>query len=278
VSDISPSAVKVTPALEEALKNADASEIPSIMRQAMLDQNLVKEDWSPDYLMPVEQRPEPQKVGRVIVLNGVKHSLVAEDEAGLLAQETAIYRAAMAQPVATPERTEQPRNERGQFTAAEPSVSDEEKAALSLQFSLGQVDIDTYLEKSGAVADYLEKAGVPLAELQATVSEKQNERISQDWQSATQEFMAGSGSWWPGGEDNMHAIGKVLLEMGAESEPSAENLRRAAEYLRDTNQLVEPPEITQRNREAELSQRIGEITDPYLLRDTLQPGSGLFAR
>src|SRR6266404_1957409 len=90
MSDISPSAIKVTPALEAALKNADASQIATIMQQARLDQNLVRPDWDPTFLIAVENTSAPRQVGKVVVLNGVKHSLTADDEAGLLAQESAL--------------------------------------------------------------------------------------------------------------------------------------------------------------------------------------------
>ena len=77
----------------------------------------------------------------------------------------------------------------------------------------------------------------------------------------------------------MQAIGKILLEMGAESEPSAENLRRAAEFLRETNQLVESPEITQRNKALEAERIISETNDKYALRDMLHgANSSLFGR
>jgi hypothetical protein len=283
VSDISPSAVKVTPALEVALKNADAAQIPVIMRREMLAQGLVREDWDPSYLIPVEQpvTPSSKRFAKTADIAGNKMVFEGDSEIEVERQIGAAYKtAAMLQSPATETRTEQPRDaSTGRFTTAEPIISDDEKAALSIQFQLGQITASEYIEKSGAVSDYLEKAGVPLADLQATVADKRNEKITQNWQSATQEFLNSSaGNWWPGGDANMTAIGKVLLEMGAEDSPSAENLRRAAEYLRDNNLLVETPAVAARDREVELSQQISSINDPYTLRDTLQPGSGLFNR
>ena len=116
------SAIKITPAIQEALNTASADQIPVIMRQAMLDQNLVREDWDPSYLIPVENEAVPQKVGKVIRLNGVAYSLTADNEAGLLEQETAFYRTALEKPAATTEtRTEPTRDaSTGRFTAAEP--------------------------------------------------------------------------------------------------------------------------------------------------------------
>src|SRR6202049_3811685 len=114
MSDISPSAIKTTKSLEEQINTCQSqAEVQEILRQAAVDQNLVHRDWDPNILTPNEPGTAPRQVGKVVVLNGVKHSLVADDEDGLLAQENALYKQAM-QPVATTEtRTEQPRNERG---------------------------------------------------------------------------------------------------------------------------------------------------------------------
>src|ERR1700731_2721444 len=169
--DPSNSAIKVDRTLEEKLKGASHEEIKEIMSDAARSQGLYSLDWDGESRIPVENATAPQKVGKVIVLNGVKHSLVADDEAGLLAQETAIYRSAM-QPTET--RTEPTRDaSTGRFTAAEPVATDEQKAALSLQFSLGQISASEYIERSGAVSDYLEKQGIPIEELREQVQEKQ---------------------------------------------------------------------------------------------------------
>jgi len=77
----------------------------------------------------------------------------------------------------------------------------------------------------------------------------------------------------------MKKMGKVLIEMGAEDSPSAENLRRAAEYLRDSGQLVESPEIAAHNREIEAQQRIGEATSVEQIREALGGrSSSMFGR
>ena len=112
------------------------------------------------------------------------------------------------------------------------------------------------------MSEYLEKAGVPLDDLKEAVAEKQAERVTSSWKSATDEFLAGSGNWWPDGEINMKKMGKVLIEMGAEDSPSTENLRRAAEYLRDSNQLVESPEVA-------AQQRIGSAQSVEEIREAL---------
>ena len=282
MSDISPSAIKTDRSIEEAISKATSqAEVQQILRDAAVNQGVVRPDiYDPNVLLEVAPGTVPRGYAKTVIVNGLKHILEGSTEAELLQAENALYRAAV-QP-ATTQQTEQPRDtSTGRFTSsAEPIVSDEQKAALQLQFQLGQISASEYIEKSGAVSEYLEKAGIPVEELKAQVQEKQSERVTQSWQSATQEFLnSPAGNWWPGGEINMEKIGKVLIEMEAEDEPSAENLRRAAEYLRDSNQLVEPPEVAERNRALEAARIIGEVTDPYTLREMLQPGtSGLFGR
>jgi hypothetical protein len=85
-------------------------------------------------------------------------------------------------------------------------------------------------------------------------------------------------TWWPGGEANLAKIGTTLIEMGAEDSPCVENLRRAAEYLRDNGQLVETAETKAHNQAVEVERIINETTDPYKLRSMLQPGQGLWGR
>jgi len=249
------------------------------MRQASLSQNLVREDWDSSFLIPIEQ-PDPKAYARSIVIDGTKHIVSGATEIELEKAVGDLYREQL-RPVAPIQQIEQPARDisTGRFTSqAEPSVSDEQKAELLLRLQLNQISMADYLEQSNAVGEYLEKAGVPIEYLRESVQDKQAERVIHSWESATQEFLAGSGSWWPGGEANLQKMGTVLIEMGAESSPSVENLRRAAEYLRDRNQLVETQEQKTHNREAELTQTISKVNDPYALRNMLQPSSGLFGR
>jgi hypothetical protein len=279
MSDISPSSLKLTAAQEETVSNMTRGEdIAEYLKEVSIQNGLLKRDWDPALLIPVEQ-PITRQVGKVVVLNGVKHSLTANSDAELLAQETALYRAAM-KPVATtqPQQTEQPRNDRGQFVAAQQTITLEERAALDLAFQLGQVSMSEYLERSNSVSDYLANQGIRVEDLREQVAEKQSEMVTQSWQAATDEFLAGAGNWWPGGDSNLAKIGAVLVEMGCEESPCVENLRRAAEYLRDNGQLVETAETKAHNQAVEVERIINETTDPYKLRSMLQPGQGLWGR
>ena len=151
-------------------------------------------------------------------MNGVKHVLEASDEASLLAQENALYRQTM-QPAATIQQIEQsqPRDtDTGRFVEARKSdetaaAEADRKAALQLQMQLGQIDIATYLEQSGAIDSYLEKAGVPMEDLRSAVQEKSSQRFEQSWKEGTDAFLSSpEGRNWPGGEENMNLVGQVI--------------------------------------------------------------------
>jgi len=86
------SAIKVTPDMQKALETANAEQIKEMMKQAAVDQRLVVREWDSSILTPVTQGTAPQKVGKVVVLNGVKHTLEAATEQELLAKENALYR------------------------------------------------------------------------------------------------------------------------------------------------------------------------------------------
>jgi hypothetical protein len=132
------SAIRMTPELEAALRQAGPEEMKRIFADAAVAQGLATRDLDPNILIPTPLADAaPRRVGKVIVLNGVKHSLVANDEAALLEQENALYRQAM-QPAATEEtQTEQPRNELGQFTTAEAAAN---RAELELRFKRGDIE------------------------------------------------------------------------------------------------------------------------------------------
>lgn len=92
------SAIKITPAIEEQLKTASADEIPVIMRQAMLDQNLVRPDWDPSYLIPVEPSAAPRGFARTVTIDGRKHVVERATEIQLEKAVGDLYRAQLTPP------------------------------------------------------------------------------------------------------------------------------------------------------------------------------------
>jgi len=87
------------------------------------------------------------------------------------------------------------------------------QADLELKFKRGEVSTQEYLEQSGAVKDYLEKQGVPLDELRASVEQTRQRTYEQSWADATTAFLK-SGSDWPGGEKNKKLLGLKIQELG----------------------------------------------------------------
>src|ERR1035441_5630539 len=91
------SAIRVTPSLEELISAAQSqAEVQAILRDAAKTQGVVRPDaFDPNVLHAVET-PVAHQVGKVVVLNGVKHSLVAPDEESLRQQELDVYRQALS--------------------------------------------------------------------------------------------------------------------------------------------------------------------------------------
>jgi hypothetical protein len=280
VSTLSPSSIKVTKSLEEQLQGVtNAEQIKAIMKAEIISSGLAHTDWDDSLLVENEPTVAPRAFAKSVTVNGVTHTIEGSTEIELQQAETAIYRAAM-QPAATTQQTiEQPRNERGQFVAVEQTVSEETKAALQLQFQLGQIDSATYLEQSGAVADYLAKQGIPLADLRESVQEKSAARCEQSWAQATEEFLQSSvGADWPGGE-NMNILGRLIQENNLTDKPSVETLSAVWQYMKENNLAVENPEVTSREKLSEASQRISEATSAEQIMEVLRPnGSFLFGR
>jgi hypothetical protein len=284
VSDISPSAIKVTPALEEALKNADASQIATIMQQARLDQNLVRPDWDPSFLIPVEPSAAPRKFARSITVDGQKRIVESDSELELERSIGDYFRALQGAQETNPARQqqqtiEQPRNERGEFVSAKDADRANQleivrRTELGLKFRRGEIDPATYLEESGAVADYLAKQGVPLEELKAQVAEKQSERFTQSWADATDEFLRSpAGADWPGGANreilgNLLAANPELIE-----QPSVETLSAVWEHMKTHGLAVENADVSYQRElsEARSPEQINAVNHKFF-------GSGLFNR
>jgi len=259
----------------------NAEQLRALMHDRELSSGLVRLDWSPEYRIPVET-PQPQSFTKTITVNGVSHTLQADSSETLAAAEVSFYRSAFSQPAATATQPTPARDpQTGRFTADEqaavPTVSPDQKAALALQFQLGQIDSATYLERSGAIADYLEQAGVPLPALQEAVQEKQAQKDAESWSDATNVFIANHPEW-PGTDLNRQTLGKYIIENGLLDGDPLEALEAAYNHARENGMLVANPETAARARQAEQAQKISECSDPAELRQLLgyrgENGSG----
>lgn len=255
------SALRVTPELEKAINEAPTAEaVTALMRQAYIDQKLVTVDpWNETCLYENEN---PRKFTKEVIVDGVRVLIDGPDEISVLAKENRMLQELAAHkttPVATTaattkvaETTDQLRDAAGRFAEQpKPVVVDAAtKAALALQLQLGQIDVATYIEKSGAVSDYLEKQGVPLAELQTAVSDRQ----IQGWQSATDTFLSRH-SEWQGGDENMQIIGRLIAENNlVDAEDKEDALEKAYAHALKHDLLKETPEhARQTTYESELA-------------------------
>ena len=114
-----------------------------------------------------------------------------------------------------------------------------ERVELELKFKRGEISTDEYLAQSGAIERHLASQGLSLEALRAAT----DRGLINDWESATDEFLQSEAAAdWPGGEANQAILGKILIDMGAAEYPSAENMRRAYEFMRENNLVVATPE------------------------------------
>ena len=225
MSDINPSAIgeSFDAEFEKAVANCStAAEISELMKNRSVAMGLVKRDiYSPDVLIPVEN-PIPSKVGKVVVLNGVKHPLIAENEDSLRAQELEVYRRALSgqQPAAAATR-----DDRGRFIPEE-HIAD-----------------TTHIE-SDLVARSLREQGIdPDALREFTAS-----REEQGWAQATEAFRDAHPEW-VGGNSNVQVIGEILISPDNAAAftglSKLDCIEKAYQHAVQNDMLHENPEVTQ---------------------------------
>jgi hypothetical protein len=270
MSDISPSSIKVTKSLEEQLQGVTNSEqIKEIMKEAAISQKLAHRDWDESILVPNELGTAPRGFARAVTIDGTKHVVEGATEIELEKAVGVLYRAA------TTQQTEQPRNDLGRFVSAEDAAA---TADLELAFKRGDISASEYLQRSGAVADYLAKQGVPLEDLQEAVAEQQGARLNSSWQEATETFLKSSaGSDWPGGQQNLEIAGRLIQENGLVDQPSAEALAAVWAAMKENGLAVENPDTAYQRElsEARSAEDITRVNDKYFRGGS---SSGLFNR
>jgi hypothetical protein len=129
--------------------------------------------------------------------------------------------------------------------AAEAETQALAKADLELKFKRGDISAADYIEQSGAVKDYLERQGVPVEALKATLEKSQLDQETQSWADATQVFLHGpAGSDWPGGDKNLELIGLKLQSLGlVDAHDKVAALAQAYNSLKSTG-MIFPTEVT----------------------------------
>jgi hypothetical protein len=123
----------------------------------------------------------------------------------------------------------------------DPAVAAAERAELDLQFKRGQITSQEYLDRSGAVKDYLEAQGIPLDDLRETVEQTSHKRFQQSWADATETFLhSEAAKGWPGGDRNKTLLGNKLNELGlVDADDKVAAMAIAYEALK-ADDLIEP--------------------------------------
>jgi hypothetical protein len=268
------SAIRTDTTLEQQIAGADFETIKEILHNAAVQQNLVTRDiYDQSVLLPTERAAagsSPQKYSQVVTIDGKKTVLESPTYEGLQQQVEALYRQVFSQP-ATQQQQTPARDTQGRFTA-EQGRADENLAArveLELEFKRGSISASEYLERSGAVADYLQKQGVPLEAVREIVEQKQGQQFEKSWEQAAAEFVQSpAGQDWPGGEKNKNLLGMTIGALGLiDAEDKAAALAQAYAKMKSEGSITENPETA-----------IGEATSHEQIRELAHRASGIFGR
>jgi hypothetical protein len=129
-------------------------------------------------------------------------------------------------------------------TAAEIEAAHQRKlfndTQAQLEFQRGEISVKEYLEKTGAVGDYLASQGVDIDALREQAQRTEVQSFEQNWSDAVQEFLKNSD--WPGGSRNMKLCQQYLGAMNLADEPSAESIRKAYQAMQRDG-VIFPSEV-----------------------------------
>lgn len=89
------------------------------------------------------------------------------------------------------------------------------KTELERKFRANEISAADYIEQTGAMDKYLEKAGVSLESLQKVTQADQSAKVVNSWKSAAEAFkLTPAGLDWPGGDKNQELIGLKIAALG----------------------------------------------------------------
>jgi hypothetical protein len=270
--------IKMTPELEAEIMKSSPDEIKDILHAAMIQQGLVKVDeFNASVLHPVEQpAAQGQSNQSSLTVDGKTFTGTQEQ---LNEQLRAHFQSQQQQPT----NDAPPRDQNGRFakqnapqqSAEQQAQAAADRAMLDLQFKRGEIDAATFLEKSGAMQEYLQKQGVDLDALRDVSAGKTFEK---KWNAVTDEFLRSpEGQTWPGGEELKNAVGLKIAELGLVDQPSVASIKRAWDAVKeDTERFAKL-----RDRDTKLaSARSREEVDELLERNKrgVVGGGGLWNR
>jgi hypothetical protein len=208
----------------------------------------IRDAFNADVLIPAEPGTQPTKFARTVVIAGQKFILEGASESELDRREIEARKVAEGQQ--TQQQDEPARDSNGRFvkqTDAEEAAAQQrfvDAADLQLQFQRGELTVQEYLERSGVLAEAVEKA-LDEQGVSELVQERQGQKLQQSWESATAAFLEANPSW-EGGEQNKTLIGNLLAENGlTDAEDKLQAMQDCYDYAKKNNLLVRNPEVEQ---------------------------------
>jgi len=279
-------------ALERDLKKAATpEEIRELLERAVSRSNLgVRRDEQTGRFVsaqtaetqpPAEEQHEDagHVFSKVLKIHGQEITVEAASELELERQVTQAYRIAEAVRPSGEEVTPRQRQ-------SDAAVEAMNQVELKLQFQRGEISPADYIEKSGALDSALAARGF---DLEAAA----NKQTEQDWAAATDEFLNGPGSDWPGGAANLKIIGTQILAMGLQDAPDkVAALSAAWEEMKKDGTVISPEPTEEQLIEATNGMSPTEIIEKWktaqgydpekandaFVRQNSSSGSGLFGK
>lgn len=223
--------LEMTPELAEAIKNAaSAEDITVAVQAAMVKQSLADEQTAAQKAADAKAAADkaaadkaaadaaaPQVFSATEVIGGREFTFEAPTEVALQQMIINAYKVAGSTQPATVEIVDPAAEAAAQKAQEEAATAEAARLAeLKLKFQRNEIDVDTYLQESNAVATYLEQQGIPLDELRESVERGRGQDDAQSWSEAVEEFLQGPGADWPGGDKNRELIGMKIAQLGLE--------------------------------------------------------------
>lgn len=196
-----------------------AEAISAYLRDVAVNQGLVRsfDQFAPDMLVDVEPGTAPKRFAKTLKVAGETKLFEGDSELEVEKQANAFLADVFTKAAET--TTDQPaRDANGRFVK-QPTDADDaaqqrfvDAADLQLKFQRGEITVQEYLERSGMLAEAVEKA-LDEHGVSEIVQERQGQKEVQSWQEATDKFLRSeAGVNWPGTEANKITLGKIIQE------------------------------------------------------------------
>lgn len=225
------SPIKLTPEQEaEVMQLTSVEQISQYMRDAALEQGLVNqlEGAHPGVLVDVPTSQRPPQVSAKIgdeTFTGTAEQ-VQKAVSDFLTTKNAERVAAPNEPARDPQ-TGRYTNDQGRHDETE-ATHVAAAAELELRWKRGEITGAEYLEKSGAMDQYLAARGIDVAAHQAQLQDGQ--KYEQSWADAAKAWL-GQHPDWEGGEVRKAEVAKRIQALGLDDSPSVDSINRAVAAL-----------------------------------------------